>query len=103
MEYLSVQQVTADGSATNEICDMQVADGAFNQISRMPFKFRKDDQPLQAGDVMIDLMDADFNLIGDSPLVIPPHSAVWLLGTFFKVSKKVVKKIKAVDRDFVTD
>lgn len=94
MALLNISQVNADASEAVDICLLEVADSVYNRIERMPFQFRKGSEPLQAGDVVIDLMDEEQNLIADSPLVIPPHSAVWLLETFFKAPKKIVKKVK---------
>ena len=94
MEYLSFSQVTVDEAMAAYITTMEVPDGTLNRITRMPFQFRKDDEPLKAYDVMIDELDEHNNLIGDSPVVIPPGKAIWLLKEFFHAPFKVVAKIK---------
>ncbi len=91
---LNVSQVTADGTEAVDIYLMEVADSMYRQIQNMPFQFRKSGERLQPFDVLIDLMDNERNLIADAPLVIPPRSAVWLLGEFFGVKKSVVRKVK---------
>ena len=100
MALLNISQVNADTSEAVDVCLLEVSDGTYNQIQRMPFQFRKAEEVWQAWDVVIDLMDDEQNLIADVAVVIPPHSAAWLLGEFFSLPKKIVKKIKHQDRDF---
>lgn len=94
MEYLDISQVSADEREAAYICTLEVKDGMFERIQRMPLNFREDTQQLRAFDVLIDEVDASGDLIGESPVVIPAHKAKWLLGEFFKVSPKAVKAIK---------
>lgn len=92
-EYLRIMQAISDTKLI-EICELEVDDGSFKRIGHMPI-LRSE----AVGNVWIDLVSDDGDILSDAPHHVSPYHGRWLLGEFFRLPDSIVDRVKLIKSD----